>query len=75
MHAEFETFTEFKERCTTGDCSNMRLTQFAHQGSSQDCFMLSTLHSSKGREFSVVILFGMDEGRMPNSRVKEHELI
>lgn len=75
LHAEFEMLAEFKERCTTGDCSNMRLTQFADQGRSQDCLMLSTLHSSKGREFSVVVLFGMDEGRMPRSGLNEHELI
>ncbi|MFT4300885.1 MAG: ATP-dependent helicase [Desulfovibrio sp.] len=75
MHAEFEMLAGFKERCTTGDCSNMRLTQFADQGRSQDCLMLSTLHSSKGREFSVVILFGMDEGRMPRRGGNEHDII
>lgn len=32
---------------------------------------LSTLHSSKGREFDVVILFGIDEGRIPRGTPRE----
>jgi superfamily I DNA/RNA helicase len=30
-----------------------------------DRINLSTLHSAKGREFQVVVLFGMDAGRIP----------
>jgi DNA helicase-2/ATP-dependent DNA helicase PcrA len=28
---------------------------------------LTTLHSSKGREFRLVVLFGMDDGRLPRN--------
>jgi DNA helicase-2/ATP-dependent DNA helicase PcrA len=34
---------------------------------------LSTLHSAKGREFSVVILFCMDEGRIPRNNASAGE--
>lgn len=34
---------------------------------------LSTLHSAKGREFDVVIMFGVSDGDMPSRRDKERE--
>lgn len=40
-----------------------------------DSVKLSTLHSSKGREFSVVIMFGMDEGRIPRPNPTPRDLI
>ena len=43
----------------------MALSQFSGEGVSADRINLSTLHSAKGREFTVVVLFAMDQGRIP----------
>ncbi|MGH6913541.1 MAG: 3'-5' exonuclease, partial [Geminicoccales bacterium] len=39
-----------------------------------DRINLTTLHSAKGREFAVVILFGIDQGRLPRHRANDREL-
>lgn len=66
LQDEEEILAAFVERTADGrDCAEMLLGQFAGQGESNDFINLSTLHSSKGREFSVVIMFGMDNGRIP----------
>ena len=56
-----------------GDCADMTLDQFGGQSGRRDCFQLSTLHSSKGREFRFVIMFGMDQGRIPRGNATESE--
>jgi DNA helicase-2/ATP-dependent DNA helicase PcrA len=38
---------------------------FAGQGGSPDHLNLITLHSAKGLEFRAVIMFGMEQGRLP----------
>ncbi len=48
-----------------GDCSEMNLEQFAGQSNQSGSLNLSTLHSAKGREFKYVVMFGMDNGRIP----------
>jgi len=74
LQDEEETLSAFIERTVDGgDCAEMVLGQFAGQGVGNDCINLSTLHSSKGREFSVVIMFGMDYGRIPRSNVGPRE--
>ncbi|WP_081640586.1 UvrD-helicase domain-containing protein [Desulfovibrio desulfuricans] len=75
IHNESENFQNFFEKCKSGELKEMSLEQFAGQGSNQDSLVLTTLHSSKGREFSVVILFGMDEGRIPRPKPVEKEII
>lgn len=75
MQDEGETLGAFIERCATGDCQEMILSQFAGQGEGRDCVKLSTLHSSKGREFSVVIMFGMDEGRIPRNNSSDRNIV
>ncbi len=67
LQDEGETLGAFIERTITGDCQEMTLGTFAGQGEGNDSLKLSTLHSSKGREFSVVIMFGIDDGRIPFS--------
>jgi DNA helicase-2/ATP-dependent DNA helicase PcrA len=52
-----------------GERAGMTLAQFSGQGVAADRINLSTLHSAKGREFQVVILFGMDQGRIPWNNV------
>jgi DNA helicase-2/ATP-dependent DNA helicase PcrA len=44
--------------------------RFGGQGGSPDHLNLMTLHSSKGLEFDVTVLFGMDQGIIPNYREK-----
>ena len=50
-----------------GDLAGMTLGQFSGFGIGSDRLNLSTLHSAKSREFELVILFGMDDGRIPRS--------
>lgn len=76
LQDEAETLATFNERTTDdGDCAGMALGQFAGQGEGNDCISLSTLHSSKGREFSVVIMFGMDDGRIPRANLRPQDLV
>jgi len=50
-----------------GDVDDFPLGEFAGIGSGLNRINLSTLHSAKGREFDVVILFAMDEGTVPRN--------
>ena len=52
----------------------MTLGQFSGQGQGTNQITLSTLHSAKGREFRVVFLFGMDQGRVPRFNAREREI-
>lgn len=54
-----------------GPNEDMTLGHFSGQGQGTDQIALSTLHSSKGREFRVVFLFGMDQGVIPWNNVGE----
>lgn len=76
LQDEGEILATFIERTAEGgDCSEMVLGQFAGQGEGNNCINLSTLHSSKGREFSVVIMFGMDAGRIPRHNSSPRQLV
>ena len=57
------------------DCADMVLGELAGQGGGKDCITLSTLHSSKGREYRVVVMFGMDRGRIPRYNVQRREIV
>lgn len=66
LQDEGETLGVFIDRAAPdGDCAEMTLGQFAGRGEGKNCISLSTLHSAKGREFAVVIMFGMNEGTIP----------
>ena len=58
-----------------GDIGQMRLGQFSGEGAGNDRINLSTLHSAKGREFDVTILFGMDNGRIPRANSSQADII
>jgi DNA helicase-2/ATP-dependent DNA helicase PcrA len=76
LQDERDMLTAFMARAAPeGDCGSMTLAQFAGQSEGNDCLNLSTLHSSKGREFSVVIMFGMDSGRIPRAGSSGQALI
>jgi DNA helicase-2/ATP-dependent DNA helicase PcrA len=53
--------------------ANWTVAAFAGQGGSPTHLNLITLHSAKGREFEVVIMMGMDQGRIPWSNDKAKE--
>ncbi len=66
---EGEVLDAFIDRTgPVGDASEMTLGLFAGFGEGNDRINLSTLHSAKGREFEVVFMFGMDEGRIPHKK-------
>ncbi len=72
---EAEVLDEFLEKTAPdGVASELTLGQFSGQGEGSDQINLSTLHSAKGREFTVVILFGMDQGRIPRNNATERDL-
>lgn len=68
MKDEGETLDTFISRTQPSkDCENMSVGQFAGQSEGNDSLHLSTLHSAKGREFPIVIMFGMDQGSIPRN--------
>lgn len=52
----------------------MTLGQFCGHGEGNNRINLTTLHSSKGREFRLVVMFGMDEGGIPRKNPSERDL-
>ncbi len=76
LQDEGEVLSSFLENISVdGDYENLSLGQFSGFGQGGDCINLSTLHSSKGREFSVVIMFGMDAGKIPWNNPSPQQLI
>jgi DNA helicase-2/ATP-dependent DNA helicase PcrA len=68
MKDEGETLDTFIVRTHAGkDCADMTVAQFAGQSEGNESLHLSTLHSAKGREFPIVIMFGMDQGSIPRN--------
>jgi superfamily I DNA/RNA helicase len=59
----------------TSDVDSMTLAHFSGQGTGLDRISLSTLHSAKGREFAVVVLFAMDQGRIPWNNVGTQQIL
>ena len=64
MEDDVEILRAFIGRCSEGDCQAMTIS-----------LNLTTLHSSKGREFSVVIMIGIDAGRLPRKNSTSRELV
>jgi hypothetical protein len=72
---ETEVLQEFLDKTAPdGTASDLTLGEFAGQGEGSDQILLSTLHSAKGREFTVVILFGMDRGRIPRNQASQGQI-
>lgn len=74
LDEEVATLRGFMARTADGgDVAGMSLAQFAGFGDGADRINLSTLHSAKGREFEIVVLFGMDDGRVPRRNAGDAE--
>ncbi|AXS39239.1 ATP-dependent helicase [Breoghania sp. L-A4] len=72
---EYCTLNDFLARIgPVGDVDDFPLAEFAGIGIGLDRINLSTLHSAKGREFDVVILFGAEEGRLPRNNATENDV-
>ncbi len=76
INDEGEILSQFCDRVGPGgDNEGMLLAHFAGQGEGRDCINLSTLHSSKGREFLIVIMFAMEDGRIPRTGSRGRDLV
>ncbi len=76
LRDEMEILASFTARIATGgDRADMVLGELAGDGEHLDRLTLSTLHSSKGREFGLVFMFGMDNGRLPRSGASQSQLV
>lgn len=76
-----ETFKEERamvdgliENAHNGDLAHFTVGTFARQGRDRDRVFLTTLHGAKGLEFNAVIMPGLEEGRMPDSRATPDEI-
>lgn len=65
----------FKACENNGPLFDFTLANFAECGKSLNKISLNTLHSSKGLQFDVVIMPGIEEGRLPNWRANSPQQI
>ena len=66
LQDEYEALDQLLCACAAGgELSNFTVAGFAGQGGAPTHLSLITVHSAKGREFEVVIMMGMDQGRIP----------
>ena len=64
-------WSTIKSRCKDGEpLAAFKLDDFARCGGRSDTVTLTTLHSSKGLEYEVVIMPGLEEGRIPGYAAK-----
>jgi DNA helicase-2/ATP-dependent DNA helicase PcrA len=67
LRDEEDSFRKLAGACAKGEkLEDFTITHFGGQGGSPDHLNLITLHSAKGLEFDVVILMGMEQGRIPS---------
>ena len=63
---EQEAFEKLGKACASGGpLESVHVVTFSGQSGSPEHLNLITLHSAKGLEFDVVIMMGMDQGRIP----------
>lgn len=66
LRDEAEAFGKLLNACKQGNTlADFTVASFSRQGGSKENLNLITLHSAKGLEFDVVVMMGMDEGRIP----------
>lgn len=62
---DIERITSFKHQIKDGDLKNFDIEKFSRIGKPEKQVTISTRHSSKGLEFEVVVMLGMEEGNFP----------
>ena len=71
---DLEGWNSIKESCLDGKAlAEFKLDDFARCGGRSDTVTLTTLHSSKGLEYDVVIMPGLEKGRIPSFWAKSDE--
>ena len=71
---DLEDWKAIEKQCVEdGALSKFRMDDFARCRGRPDTVTLTTLHSSKGLEFEVVIMPGLEQGRIPSFRVRTDE--
>lgn len=76
LRDEMETLASFTARIAPGgDRVDMVLGELAGDGEHLDRLTLSTLHSAKGREFGLVFMLGMDNGRLPRNGSSQGQIV
>ncbi len=68
LRQEEEAFGQLLNAADTGKLAHLTVEDFGGQAGSPGHLNLITLHSSKGLEFEVVIVLGMDQGNIPPGR-------
>lgn len=71
-HLEWEVCLELLRRTNPGEGKDIALNVFCGRTEGAGRVTLTTLHSSKGREFDAVILFGINDGDLPSARDKRN---
>ncbi len=76
LRDEMETLASFTARIAPGgDRADMVLGELTGDGDHLDRLTLSTLHSAKGREFGLVFMFAMDNGRLPRNGANQSQIV
>jgi superfamily I DNA/RNA helicase len=76
LNDESENLGALIERTAVGAAAEeMTLGEFSGRGNENDRINLSTLHSAKGQEFKAVVMFAMDNGRIPWRNVSERQVL
>lgn len=65
LRDDIEAFEKLRKESKSGRLKDFKLSSFAGQSGASTHINLITLHSVKGLEFDYIILFGMDEGKIP----------
>jgi DNA helicase-2/ATP-dependent DNA helicase PcrA len=67
LRDEVEAFDTLLKACGKGGkLEHFTIANFGKQGGAPDHLNLITLHSAKGREFDVVVMMGIDQGKIPS---------
>ena len=62
---ELDAFNSLFTAANEGRMSDYTVSDFAGCGTKSNRITMSTLHSSKGLQFDVVIIAGLEQGRLP----------
>ncbi|GAA0116604.1 ATP-dependent helicase [Clostridium senegalense] len=65
---EIENINKFRTVINKSNYSNRNIEFFSKIGKPQNQVTITTRHSSKGLEFEVIIMLGMEEGKFPDYR-------